>query len=100
MVWSKMKMREAPVLGGVSVLVREVGREENSRVLEQLLGLGVVLGLDLGVVDKVLFLAGVVVELEAVAVERVVGLVARDVGDGDLEGEGGSEVCLWAAAAC
>lgn len=75
-------------------------RQENSRVLEQLLGLGVVLGLDLVVVEEVLFLAGVVVELEAVAVERVVGFVSGDVSNGDLQGEGGPEVCLWAALVC
>ena len=72
--------------------------EWDSRVLQQLLSLGVVLGLDLVVVDKLLFIAGVVVELEAVAIERVVGLVAGDVGDGNLEGVGGSIVGLGAAA--
>jgi len=74
--------------------------EWGSRVLQQLLSLGVVLGLDLVVVDKLLFIAGVVVELEAVAVERVDGLVAGDVGDGNLEGVGGSIVSLRAAGQC
>jgi hypothetical protein len=49
------------------------------RVFEELFGLRVILGFDLLVVYEVLFLALVVVDLEPVAVQSVVTLLAADI---------------------
>jgi len=78
------------------MVVRREGRW-SLRVLEELFCLGVVLGLDLGVVDEVSLDALVVDELETVAVERVGALAAGDVGHGDVEGVDGSVIRLGAA---
>ena len=55
------------------------------RLLEELLRLGVVDGLDPILVEEVLLGARVGVELEALLVERVPVLLAADVVDGDVE---------------
>jgi hypothetical protein len=67
------------------------------RIFEQLLYLGVVLGFDLLVVDKILLLAFVVVELEPVLVQRVLQLVTADVVDGNRQRHCRPVVGLWLA---
>lgn len=67
------------------------------RIFQELLGFRVVFSFDFLVVEKVFLCAGVVVELEAVAVERVVQLVPAHVVDGYRDGYAGSVVAAWDA---
>lgn len=52
-------------------------------VLEKLFRLGVVDGLDVLIVDEIFLLRHVGVDLEALLVEGILGLVASDIGDLD-----------------
>lgn len=56
---------------------------EYVHILEQLLGLRVIDCLDVVIVHEVLLLSNMMVVLEAVLVEGVLGLLSRDVGDVD-----------------
>ena len=108
-MWSKMKILVAPVLacrGSLSDddctgFQGQAGDERDERrdirVLEQLLRLGVIVGLDLVVVDKGLLLALVPVDLEAVAVERVLVLAAANVCHEHVGGRRGNFVRLRAS---
>ncbi len=93
-VWSKMRMREAPRLWerGVSIRWSRWVQEELSRVFQELFYFWVVLGLDLLVVDEVLLLALVVHVLETMAVNRVFTLFAGDVVDDDTLGDVRAEI--------
>ena len=68
---------------------------EDVRVRQQPLDLGVIVLLDAVVVVEGLLGAGTLVELEALFVEGVFVLVATDVGDGDWDGCGGTDVGFW-----
>lgn len=75
-------------------------RKGRLHVLEQLLSLRVIHGLDVVVIKKVLLLRHVVVVLEPVPVQGVLVLVSRDVGDVDRVGGYGPligfrAVSLW-----
>ena len=70
------------------------------RIFEELLSLGVILSLDLFVVEKVLLYACVLVELEALLVEGEFLLTAADVMDCHVEWLDRSLVSLGLANIC
>jgi hypothetical protein len=82
------------VLSVVSFDGGVLGHKVNARFLEQSLRLGIVLGLDLVVVEEVLLGRGEVVELEAVAVEIVLVCLAAYIVDGHFDWVDGSLVGL------
>jgi hypothetical protein len=70
----------------------------DSRRFQELLRLRVVLGLDPLVIVKSLLLGDVVVDLEAVAIQRVLLLCACDVAHRHGQGFGGPLVGFWPTA--
>ena len=97
MVWSKMNVLTAPVLSNLFNLCPNGMRRSNLRVLEKLIGLCVVLGLDTLLIVESLFLACVGVNGEAMRVESVLLLTACNVMDDGLLWLGQPLVCLWLA---
>lgn len=79
MVWSKMKIREAPVLPSSQSASSEAQDQRDERVFEQLLGLWVVVCLDLRIVEEILLRAPVTVDLESILVKCIVLLFASDI---------------------
>jgi hypothetical protein len=85
MVWSKMKTRDAPVLDGDVSWWQISVKKNNLRSLQQLFDLRVVGSLDLFVVQGVLFLALMVVYLEAMLIKTVQLLLAANIRDGHIK---------------
>lgn len=67
----------------------------HSRILQQLLGLRIVIRLDFIFVHKVLFDTGMVVDLETLRVECVVLLMAGNILDYMIERDRWTLVRLW-----
>jgi len=97
-VWSKIKIRTAPVLRDVTVrlmLHHNSRNRRNSRILQELFSLWIVFGLDLLVVHEILLPAFVIVNLEAMAVKSIFALVATDIVDHNILLDIWSGVGLW-----
>ncbi len=99
MVWSKMKMRDAPVLytgqSKLLVLLGWMGNRGTVRVFQQLFCLGIVDGFNLVVVEEVFLYTLVAVDLKAVLVKGVLVLLVADVIDDDVKRFAGPLVRLW-----
>jgi hypothetical protein len=67
------------------------------RILQQLLRFGVVLGFELVVIEKVLFLALMMIDLETMAVERILVLFSGDIVDNYFLRHAGTVISLWPA---
>jgi hypothetical protein len=69
---------------------------EDLHILEQLLRLSIVSGLDFLVIYKVLFTRSVAVQLEPIPVQGEVFLAAANISDSHGVDFCGTVVCLWA----
>ena len=65
------------------------------RILEKLLNFGIILCLDLLIVDKIFLLAFMLHVLEAVAIDGVFILVSRDIVYGDALSDGRAHISVW-----
>jgi hypothetical protein len=70
-------------------------QSQNLRILEKLLSFGVILRLDLRVVDEIFLLALMLHVLEAVAINGVFLLVSGDIVYGNILGDSRAHISVW-----